>query len=36
MLLPQYHNFSNKLVQFLPKDRVISNYAMVLMQAFIA
>ena len=27
MLLPQYHNFSNKLVQFLPKDRVISNYA---------
>jgi D-lactate dehydrogenase len=27
MLLPQYHDFSNKLVQFLPKERVISNYA---------
>lgn len=27
MLLPQYHDFSNILGQFLPKDRVISNYA---------
>jgi D-lactate dehydrogenase len=27
MLLPQYNDFSNKLIQFLPKERVISNYA---------
>lgn len=27
MLLPQYHDFSQQLIQFLPKERVISNYA---------
>jgi len=27
MLLPQYHEFSNQLSQFLPKERVISDYA---------
>ena len=27
MLLPQYHDFSKQLGQFLPKERVISNYA---------
>ena len=27
MLLPQYHDFAQQLIQFLPKERVISNYA---------
>ena len=27
MLLPQYHDFSEQLIQFLPKERIISNYA---------
>ncbi|PHR85594.1 MAG: 4Fe-4S ferredoxin [Colwellia sp.] len=27
MLLPQYHDFSKQLAQFLPKKRIISNYA---------
>jgi len=27
MLSPQYHDFSEQLAQFLPKDRIISNYA---------
>ena len=27
MLLPQYHDFSNQLSQFLPKERIINDYA---------
>lgn len=27
MLLPQYHDFSKQLAQFLPENRIISNYA---------
>ena len=27
MLLPQYHDFSQQLIQFLPKERIINNYA---------